>query len=95
MLEGNTGITDASWLNITTSAINVVEMFIGCSRLTKYPTMDLTNCTSLQATFASNWQMIEPPTLNNASGIVNCMRTFEKCYNLKNAVPSSVFKWGN
>jgi len=90
MFEGNSGITDASWLNITTSAVNVIELFSNCTRLNKYPTMDLTNCTSLQATFSTNRQMIEPPTLNNASGITNCMQTFQNCHNLKKAVPSSV-----
>ena len=88
ILEGNDGITDASWINVTSNATNVIELFFGCRRLEKYPdSLDLTNCTTIQGTFLNNFKMKECPTLLNSENITSGFRTFQNCYNL-NTAPS-------
>ena len=86
MLEGNKGITDASWLNVTSNATNVIELFNICRRLEKLPeSMDLANCNSLQGTFKNCNKIKECPNLLNSGNITSGYRAFQSSFNLNTA----------
>ena len=82
----NSYLKDVSWLNITSSATQVRDIFSGCSLLVKLPTsMDLTNCTSFSSSFYYCRSIRKLPTLINSGNITDLYRAFTGCYLLEEA----------
>ena len=79
----NTSVEDLSFLNITSNATNVKNLFYGCKQLKKVPsTIDCTNLTSLQGLFAYCYSLVEFPNLLNTGGITSTYNTFLGCGSL-------------
>lgn len=77
-------ITDVSWLNITSLATNVKNLFKDASKIVKYPTtIDVTNCSDLSSMFENNSNLKQPPNLVNTNNVTNTIYMFESCYSLE------------
>ncbi len=82
----NSYLKDVSWLNVTSSATQVKDIFSGCSILVKLPTsMDLTNCASFNTSFYYCQSIRRLPTFINSGNITNLYRAFTGCFLLEEA----------
>jgi len=89
MFEGNY-LTDASFLNVTANATNIIEVFKNCPKLEKTPTsFDCTNVTSLQGVFENCYILDDFPTLNNTGNVTSTYHMFYNCKGLEVAPPIS------
>jgi len=87
MFEGSY-LTDASFLNVTSNATNLTEVFQNCTKLKKTPaSFDCTNVTTIKGLFAYCYLLEDFPTLNNTGNITDTYNTFAYCKGLEVAPP--------
>lgn len=79
-------LTDASFLNVTSSVTTLKELFKNCHKLEKTPaSFDCTNVTSLQGVFEKCYILDDFPTFNNTGNVTNTYYMFSYCQNLETA----------
>lgn len=83
MFNGSS-ITDSSWLNVTSLATNVKNLFRSAKKMVKYPTtIDLTNCSNLSDMFRENYHLKQAPNFVNTNNVTNTYFMFYDCVSLE------------
>ena len=89
MFEGS-HLRDASFLNVTSNATNLTEVFKDCFKIEKMPaSFDCTNVTTIKGLFQNCYILEDFPTLNNTGNVTDCYHTFYGCFGLEVAPPIS------
>jgi predicted heme/steroid binding protein len=77
-------LTDASFLNVTSSVTTLKELFKNCYKLEKTPaSFDCTNVTTIQGLFEACFILEDFPTLNNTGNITSTYGAFYNAYGLE------------